>query len=202
MIVTVVTPPDPILTVEDARRMIPGLSADSDDQVSLMIAMACSQIEPPVSSLGRAFGVQTLDVVVDRFPPGALRLPYPPVQSVSSISYRTDAGVVVLPAEAYVASGNSISPVGHWPCASPVPGAITVRMVCGSGPDDPALLPAKQAVALMMQDIKSLIRPDAVVSRKRIDGVGEWEYAVGSYFGQPLRDAIGRLLARYRVSPL
>lgn len=202
MIVTVITPPDPILSVEEARRMIPGLISDSDDQVSVMIAMACSQIEPPTSRLGRAFGVQTLDVALDRFPVGALRLPYPPVQSVISISYRTDDGIILMPAEDYAVSGNCISPVGIWPCVRPVPGAIVVRMVCGSGAEDPALMPAKQAVALMMMDIKSLTRSDAVVSRKRIDGVGEWEYAVGSYFGQPLRDAIARLLARYRVSPL
>lgn len=202
MIVTVITPPDPILSVYEARRMIPGLSADSDDQIAFMIALACSQIEPPTSHLGRAFGMQTLDVALDFFPVGSLRLPYPPVQSVTSISYRTADGIILMPAEDYAVSGNRISPVGIWPCASPVPGAIVVRMVCGFRTGDPALMPAKQAVALMLHDIKSLTRSDAVVSRKRIDGVGEWEYAVGSYFGQPLRDAIARLLARYRVSPL
>lgn len=202
MLISIVIPPAPLVTAAEARLLAPGLVADSDAQIDYLIGRACAEIEPPGSDLGRAFGAQTIDVTLDDLPWGGIRLPYQPVRSVLSVTCRSGGTAVAVPEDAYYLSAGWLLPADGWPAVDRVPGAVTIRIAAGYDPGDPALGPARQAVALRAQEMQIIARSDAVVSRKRIEGVGEWEYAVGSYFGQPLREAIEDLISRYRVSQL
>lgn len=111
---------------------------------------------------GRALMTQTWDLALDCFPyewPYVIRLPLPPLQGVSSVTYLDSNGVsTVLPTTEYFVDtksepGRLMPTYGKlWPSARKTINAITVRFVAGYG-DKPTDVPdpirtwLKQAVA-------------------------------------------------------
>lgn len=93
MRVTVITPPEPIVTWDEARAH---LRLDEDDEqkgyVEGLIAVATAWLDGPAGGLGRALGVQTLEARFDRWP-CPLRLPCPPEIEVVSVKYIDPAGI-------------------------------------------------------------------------------------------------------------
>ena len=89
MTLTVVTPPEPIVSPDD----IPGTHAADDAGIAALIAAVTEQIDAPHGWLGRSLGTQTLLLTLASFGCGELRLIYPNVQSVTSVKY-LDADLV------------------------------------------------------------------------------------------------------------
>ncbi|GAA0262635.1 hypothetical protein LNAOJCKE_5185 [Methylorubrum aminovorans] len=85
MSVTVITPPEAIVSLEEAKRHL-RVEHDSDDAyIEGLIGVATSAIDGPMGWLGRALGEQTLETEVSactwRDDPS---LPYPPLLAVES----------------------------------------------------------------------------------------------------------------------
>lgn len=210
MSVIVVVPPEAILDAATLRGLVPGLDGVDAGHLDLLIRTAQQMIEPPDSWVGRAFGRQTLESVTDGFcvidERGVIPLPYPPITSIVSIAYEDRAGVVqTLPPENYRASLVGIfcgvRPAAglSWPATSCAPDTVKIRFIAGYADDSPELLPAKHAVALSVQALRSLAREDIFLKRESAEGIAEKEWAVSMQAEKLMQDTIERLLRPYRI---
>lgn len=91
-LVSVVTPPDPILTAEELNiRLRLDLENNSPDigtiDIEAMIAEATASVDGPSGSLGRALGPQTLELSVETCGERFVELPYPPIISLVDVTY-------------------------------------------------------------------------------------------------------------------
>lgn len=77
------------LTLDEAKEHIYETTADRDAQIAAMIDEAAAELDGPDGALGRALIQQTLRLKMDRFPIGTapIRLPLPPLVSVTSVQY-------------------------------------------------------------------------------------------------------------------
>jgi uncharacterized phiE125 gp8 family phage protein len=132
---------------------------DSSEDALLMgyAHSAVSWIDGHEGWLGRALITQTYDLTLDQFPYGyhpIVRLPVPPVQAVTSITYVDGNGVQqTLAPSRYQISGQYVWPAYRqtWPATRCHPGAITVRFRTGYGDDWNAVPPAiRQALAMLV----------------------------------------------------
>ena len=205
MTVIVVEPAQALLDASALRRLVPGLDGLDDDHLNMLIVVAQQSIEPPLGWARRAFGRQTLELVMQGF--GGARavidLPHPPLKSIVSITFEQAPGAaVILPEAAYLVFSDGLfgavrPAVGAaWPSGC---GIARIRYVAGYETTDPSLLPAKQAVALSVQALRVFAREDLFLKREKTDGVGEKEWAVSPSAERMMRDAADRLLQPYRI---
>jgi uncharacterized phiE125 gp8 family phage protein len=157
MFVRVITPPEPFVTWEEAQ---PHLRAEDEDQVYVegLLLAACGWLDGPGGWLGRAIGVQTLELVDCAF--GNDRLPFPPLVSIESITYfgTDDVDHELTEADYRQLLNGSISPPinGSWPSVGSSSEAVRIVYVAGypdTGDDPPAsTVPQaiKQAVLLLI----------------------------------------------------
>ncbi len=184
MRVVVITPPAPVVAwaEADAHLKLDG-NTDQQAEVEAMVAAATAHIDGPTGWLGRAIGVQTLEARFDGFDCD-LRLPFPPVSSVTSVKYLDGDGVEqTLAADLYDDFGGLLEPAfgGRWPTARRVREAVRVRYVAGY-----ATLPhpIRAAILLMVGDLY----------RNRGEAV------IGTISGQvAMSTTVTNLLAPFRV---
>lgn len=83
----VVTPPQPIVSLVQAKQHLRVEHGHDDEYIADLVAVATSWLDAPDGWLGRALGLQTLEVVVPAcLWPGDRRLPFPPlVEMVSEV---------------------------------------------------------------------------------------------------------------------
>lgn len=152
MRVVVVTPPEPVVSLDEAKDHLRVEGGDDDAVITGMIAAATAHIDGPSGWLGRAIGVQTLEARIDTFDLGGTVLPYPPVISVTSVKYVDPAGVEQTLAGGYEVLGEQIAPVWGtaWPSIRTTREAVRVRYQAGY-----STLPApiRAAILLMVGDL-------------------------------------------------
>lgn len=166
MRVSVVIPPVPFVTWEEAKAH---LRLDSDDEkamVEAMIAAATGHLDGPDGWLGRALGLQTLEMFLPSFGVSSIAVPVPPAVDIVSVEYVDSNGeTAMLDADDFELSGNMLRPV--WPDSWPSAQwrgchGETVRIRYRAGyavnPDaDPVVssvpAPIKAAVLLMVGDL-------------------------------------------------
>lgn len=92
MLVRVVTAPEsePITIAQLRSQAITDPDALDDDRITMLIADARMALDGPNGWLGRCLITQTLELTLDHFPERRIELPFPPLQSVTSVKY-TDA---------------------------------------------------------------------------------------------------------------
>lgn len=129
------------VTVAEAKRWAEIEDSDWDTLIGEMIATAREKIDAR-GSLGRALCRQTWDFKLDGFP-GRIILPFPPLASVTSITYVDSAGdSQSLASSVYQVLGVGAHNGGSiveaydqsWPETRAQPEAVTVRFVCGYAP--------------------------------------------------------------------
>jgi uncharacterized phiE125 gp8 family phage protein len=137
-----VTPPaiEPV-TVAEAKDWARITTSAEDDVVEMLLLAARRQVES--TELRRALNTQTWDYFLDAFPcdhGGRIRVPRPPLQSVTSIKYIDTGGAqVVLAASEYQVDAKSqpgrVYPAWgkSWPATRDVPNAVELRFVAGYG---------------------------------------------------------------------
>lgn len=195
MTIVVVTPPDPVVTVDDARAHLREESTDYDDLIELYIAAATAHIDGPGGWLGRAIGEQELELRTDRFPwcnPTSIVLPCPPLISVESVTYIDSDGVLQTMDEAdyrLIGVGGSAPRVdlvygASWPTARSEAEAVRIAYTAGYGAAEDVPASIKAAILLMVGDMYSH-RESAVV--------GVTAAAV------PMSTTVEALLAPFRV---
>ena len=151
-----VTPPaaEP-LSLEQAKGHLRVEVDDDDALISSLLQAAREKFE---HDTWRALLTQTYDFVLDSFPPcnEAIRLPRPPLQSVTSVKYLDADGVQqTLAASVYKVDtasepGRLLLKEGEvWPDTLAEGNAVEVRYVAGYG-DAPKAVPAMAMTALKM----------------------------------------------------
>lgn len=208
--VAVITPPDPLLTADEVRTRL-GVS-ETDGVLEPLIAAACAQIEPPNGWVGRAFGLQTLEMrgpcFSDHWGGHELTLRFPPFRAFVSVKYLDANGVEqTLDPSLYGvigAQGADIARLvlaygGAWPALRSDREAVRVRYTAGYDADDPQLEAAKSAVALAVRNLRSLSARDLAISAENVPGVGSRNYIVSQTASQVMSGAVNALLQGYRV---
>lgn len=192
MRVVVINPPAPLVSWADASTHLK-LSGDAQkNEVEAMIAAASAHIDGPEGWLGRAIGVQTLEARSDLFVPSpcdsmtGLKLPFPSVTEVVSVTYVDGDGVVqTVASDQYELIGNEVVPAFGctWPRPRAQREAVRIRYKTGYT-DLPK--PIRSAVLLMVGD---LFRFRETALDGRAAGIAEI----------PMSTTVENLLAPYRV---
>ena len=137
---TEVTAPalEPFLTADAKSHLRVDLS-DDDTLIDNLILAARNRLEVDT---GRALITQTWDMFMDKFPDnnGAIQVPKPPLQSVTSLKYiDTDGVEQTWDSSNYRVDTDSepgrITPAYNvsWPTPRSVTNAVTIRYICGYG---------------------------------------------------------------------
>ena len=116
----VVIPPDPVVTWAEAKAHLRLDGGDERDFVEALIAAATGHIDGPAGWLGRALGLQTIEVRLPSFGVTSIVLPYPPAVDIVSIEYVDGNGdVAILDDDDFVLSGPLLRPAwpNSWPTA-------------------------------------------------------------------------------------
>lgn len=163
MIATVITPPEPLVSLERAKQHLHVEHDDADDLIELYIAAASAHIDGPFGWLGRAIGLQTLEARFDRFGCDLVRLPYGPLISIVSVIYDDSDGVAqTLDAASYSLDqyGALVAYDSSWPTARLRSSSVRVRYLAGYVVDAGASplvaavpKPVEAAVLLMVGDL-------------------------------------------------
>jgi uncharacterized phiE125 gp8 family phage protein len=156
MRVIVVTPPEPVVSWDDADAHLRLFGDDSDKAyVEGLIASATAHLDGPAGGwLGRAIGAQTLEARLDNFDCGSIRLPFEPVREIDAVRYIDAAGaeVTIDPAQ-YELQGASLVPAygATWP--TPRWARETVRITYQAGyAAGKVPAPIKTAILMMVGD--------------------------------------------------
>ena len=155
-LVLVTAPATEPVTLVEAKAHLRVDVGDDDALISGLVKGAREQFE---SDTRRALVTQTWDLVLDAFPAEAeLKLPLPPLASVTSITYKDqDGNVLTYPAANYVVDtselfGRIVLKSGFtWPSTTLwAAGAVLVRFVAGYGAAAAVPQGAKQAILLLV----------------------------------------------------
>lgn len=195
MRVLVITPPDPVVTLEQAKAHLKVDADDEDVLIEAYVAAATGHIDGPDGWLGRALGAQVLEARCDAGCGSVIRLPFRPIIELVSVSYLDGSGVEQMAdLDAFDLRGCDLAPVASsWPWAAGSSRAEAVRVRYRAGyPDDPSgseprstLPPAIRAAILLM--IGDLYRNRSTAS-------------IGLSAGMvPMSTTVENLLAPFRV---
>jgi len=147
MALTLITPPavEP-LTLEEVKLHLRVDASDEDNLINIYIRAAREFTE---AFLGRALVTQTWKLTIDEFPIGEIKIPKPPLQSVSNVKYFDSAGLeqTLATSEYYVDAASEpgwVVPVTNsvWPTPLDAINAVSVEFVAGYSPtaDSPSNL--------------------------------------------------------------
>jgi uncharacterized phiE125 gp8 family phage protein len=134
MALKLITPPATFpVTLAEAKAHCNVNVADYDALLNRYLGSATKSAE---MWLGRALVDQTLELTLDTFPPNEMRLPFPPLIEVLSITYDdADGDEIVLAASEYTVDDKSehawILPNGAWPATFSGINAVRVRYRAG-----------------------------------------------------------------------
>jgi uncharacterized phiE125 gp8 family phage protein len=139
--VRVVTPPsfEPV-TLEEAKLWC-RVDEDDTSQDAMLMLLIIAMREYAEHLTGRVFAERTLELSLDSFPAsGEITLPYPPVQSVSSVYYLASDGSLT-PMDSSPSSWQvdlySVPPrvkalsTSAWPATQEAYGAVRIQYVAG-----------------------------------------------------------------------
>lgn len=162
---TLVTPAsESPLTLEEVKAHLIVEDTDDDALIQTYLDAATARIE---SACEQRFVTQTWDWVLDRFPSKSImEIPYPPLQSVTSITYTDEQGVAqTLAAANYIVDTDSkpgrigLEEGESWPGTKSVINVVTVRFVCGYGAASAVPEVAKSAIKLYVGQLYKYREP-------------------------------------------
>lgn len=148
MAALVVTPPDPLVSLYDAKEHLRVRHYEEDGLIELYLKAATSWIDGPKGWLGRSIGQQVLEVKGTAF--GEIcTLPFGPVIELVSATYIDEAGAAqTLPADVYELHDDTLAlaPDQSWPATRGRRGDAVVRYKAGY----PAVPEAVQQAVLLL----------------------------------------------------
>jgi uncharacterized phiE125 gp8 family phage protein len=142
MNLNIVTPPAALPVTLERETLFARLDSNTYElnTIADLIETATARLDGPKGFLCRALMVQTWDLTLDRFPPCVrlIRLPLPPLRSVTSVKYLDpDGAEQTLSADAYRVVPDddggmiALKPGENWPAVLCGPAAVTIRFVAG-----------------------------------------------------------------------
>lgn len=200
--VIVVERPDPVLSLEEAKRHLQISGTALDDDIEALVAAVTAQIDGPNGWLGLSLGPQTLEWQGNSFPAcGAVELICGPVASVVSITYRDPTGLAASVALADVELlGGSLYPRRgfSWPATDGREASARIRYEAGHQTD---ALPAQilPALKLMLGDLWRASSASGGLKKEVVEGVGSFEWAAPGEFDAASNRAASALLSPLRA---
>lgn len=141
------TPPDPIVTVDEAKAHLRIFHADEDAYIESLVAAATENIDGAEGILGRALNSQQWEMTIDRFPCNdahgrvvALNIPLPPLITIDKIEYDDTLAVTqeltsgnYRKVGAASTGGAYVLPLTNtsWPSTLCEPGSVRVTFTAG-----------------------------------------------------------------------
>jgi len=126
------------LTLEEVKLHLRVDDDDEDNNISLYIRAAREFTE---SFLGRALVTQTWMLTLDEFPDEEIKIPLPPLQSITQIAYDDTSGIerIIDPADYFVDNQSEpgwVVPAGTltWPTTIDAINSVRVKFVAGYAP--------------------------------------------------------------------
>lgn len=114
-----------------------------DATLQLYLEAATAYVDGPEGFLGRALVTQTWELVLDEFPENEIKIPLPPLQSVTSVTYDDASGIEqVVDSDDYTVDAVSepgwVLPEssGAWPATFEGINAVRIRFVAGYAPTE------------------------------------------------------------------
>lgn len=150
------------VTLVEAKAHLRVDHSDDDTLIGLLIESARHYIDGPEGFLGRAIITQTWELVLDEFPTNEIRIPLPPLQSVTSVIYDdADGNEQTVDAADYAVDTASepgwvVPSTAGWPTVFEGINAVRIRFVAGyapsidSPPDLRANVPGSIKAALLL----------------------------------------------------
>lgn len=214
--ILITAPTASVMTTTEARTLLSlAASTPSDALLTAMIAAVTGQLDAASGGwLGRALRPQTWELRLYEFPScddGAIRLPYPPVTSITSIKYDDSDGVeqtLVADTDYRVfdlgdANQTLVAPVynGSWPSARYDKESVRIRYVAGYALTPADLMPGviKTAVAFGVRGLISTGEQSMFLSGEDIPGVRSRRWSISADAGALIEQAMSGLLANLRV---
>lgn len=155
-LVRVTKPSLMLLNHQELQKQCELLDGDHDSYLTRLLENATAAAE---RYTGRAFATQTWRLTLDRFPCRTIKLPRPPLQSVTSITYIDEDGAEqTLDSSLYVVATDShpgrVAPAYDevWPATRTTLEAVKITYVAGHTSVDDVPEEAKQAVGVMVAD--------------------------------------------------
>ncbi len=162
MALTLITPPavEPI-SLAEAKAHLRVAHTDEDSTIAIYIRAAREFVDGPYAFLGRALVTQTWDLTLDEFPLNEIKIPLPPLQSITTITYddSTGSAFVMNSADYYVDIASEpgwVVPVEDWPITLDAINSVRIRFVAGyaantdSPPDLTANIPFNIKAAMLL----------------------------------------------------
>lgn len=171
--IVVIAAPAALMTSEQAQAGMPALAGLDSGVLDDLIATAAEEIGGPTGWLGRSLGVQTLELRLPAFPCGRVVLPLGPIVEMVSVTYAAAGGDVVVPGAGYELRGDCLHPKSAWPSGC----NVRIRYKAGYDPV-PAII--RTAVKLRVGEIAMQFGRDATLKKEVVEGVGSFEYDVGT----------------------
>ena len=179
MALKLITAPLPIVTTAEIKKHVRAeYFTDDDAYLEACIAAATDHVDGKDGWLGRALGTQTWDLVLDEFPCEGIRIPLPPLQSVTYLRYvspetglETDLTVNTdYLVDVYSEPGWIMPGANGWPAIMDTINAVRVRFVAGYETVPPAIKHAVKLLAAhyyenresVVLDVKPTVLPQAV----------------------------------------
>lgn len=163
--------PEIVVTAAEARATGVFTPGDADAYVNLLLRIAQEDLEGSDGRLGRAIGLQTLQIEV----PASCtidtsRLPLPPyIETVSDVV-------------------NGVTRTFQW------------KAGYGANPAMPIPAAIKHAIIMMAGVLRDAVPADeGVLKSKTVDGVGRWDYSLPDGAAASMQKAADALLSRYWV---
>jgi uncharacterized phiE125 gp8 family phage protein len=178
MLRVTVPPEDLAVTVAEAKThlRVDDDVTDDDALIETYVRAAIDSLDGPGGWLGRALMPQTLELRLDTFPAGGVRLPCPPLIAVTGVAYLDGSDVLqTLSASTYQVLGAggerpariALAPGAAWPATSQAAEAVRITYQAGhldtaSPPEGRLPYAIKAALLLMIGDLYA-VRESVVV---------------------------------------
>lgn len=130
------------------------IGTSEDLLIDLYTLAAVSALDGDTGILGRCLMTQTWDYALDNFPSDEIKIPLPPLQSVTSIKYLDETGSEqTLDSSRYFVDSSSVPgwvvvDADGWPTTYDTANAVTIRFVAGY--TSAANVPASLKAALLL----------------------------------------------------
>jgi uncharacterized phiE125 gp8 family phage protein len=135
------------------------IGSSEDALITIYTDAATQALDGPNGLLGRALVTQTWEYVLDKFPSAEIKMPLPPIQTVTFVKYLDESGVEqTLDSARYQVDtagdpGWIVVDADGWPATMDTANAVTIRFVAGYGLAAAVPAPIKSAILLHVGDL-------------------------------------------------
>ena len=155
-----VAPTGPPITLAEVKQHLRVSTSDQDALITIYLNAAVDYIDGEWGFLGRALMPQTWRLTLDEFPDGEIKIPLPPLQSVTSVKYDDGDGVeqTVSSTDYFVDTASEqgwVVPVAGvpWPTTLEAVNAVRIEYIAGYASDAAVPFNIKAGILLLVANM-------------------------------------------------